>query len=392
LIMQDRFTFDYLAISLVLLGLFAVLGFSIRRQLEPLPFAPGSSQNDSSDGTTQLMNGLQDLGYLINIQTVGTIRPTAQDAIVMILSPNSDYASDERNRLNEWINQGGTLILAADNNQASDLLSSFDLTVQRTLLPKRTGELVLPTLNWPFVGEANIQAKHRLALDCGQAAIHIGDCKRPFLISFGRGNGQVYVLSSLYPFTNVGLENERNAQLVRNLVQLNAAVGSTILVDDLHRRSSALWLVQSPGGWAILLTLLFLTLFVMRYFQPFGKPRPKQNRDQPDRRETAVFIKELAAAQNQLDPNRRIRDHYWQRLKRKLAIRHGLDPGMYDQQFLEALTPYHDQKTVSILIHLMVSMDRHQINELELQRWTTLLLNLKDALENPTVETAVHDF
>jgi hypothetical protein len=388
--MQNRFTLDYFGISFLLLALTAVIGFSLRERLDPLQFASGSSQNGRSDGTDQLINGLRGLGYDVRIQTVGEFQPAQQDAVLFILAPEIDFNAQERQRLNSWITQGGTLILAANNNRTRHLLNNFDLSLRRMWRSQQSTPLVLPTLNWPFVGQAEIAANHGLVLDCGQAAVHLGDCKRPFLVSFGRGNGQVYIMSSLHPFTNGGIANGRNAQLIRNIIQLNAAAGSTILVDELHRSRSALWIVETPAGWATLLTLLLLLLYAMRLFQPFGQPRPEQNRDQPEPRETAVFIKTLAEAQKELDPDRRIRAHYWQGLKRKLARRHGLDPSLADEQFLEALTPYQDQKTISMLIHLMVSMDRQQINELELQRWTTLLINLKDELENRTVDTAVN--
>lgn len=376
-----RFTLDLIAFAVALLVLIGAIALSLLLQVDPLKRAEGSTLNNGRSGTQRLYNKLNNLGYIARPTITNELQPTAQDHILFILAPDLSFSQWEQQTLDQWIINGGTLILAQDNSRPSELLRMFNMSSRRQWPTIRQANLALPTLNWPFVGTVDLRASRKVVMDCGQVAIHIGDCDAPILVSFGRGMGHVYVMSSLYPFTNDGIENGRNAQFILNLVASSATSGNRILFDEVHHQGVSFWLVQTPAGWATILLFLLLLAYGLQSNQRFGKPRPTLIQDEPERRETAAFINHMAAAQKELDQNLRVRDHYWQRLKRKLARRYSTDPRLPDELFFAELSPYLDEQIMGQLIYLMVQLDRQEIKELELQQWTNLVILVWDALE-----------
>ena len=379
--LSRRFTPDLITITIALIVLIGAIALSLFLQIDPLIRADGSTMNNGRSGTQHLYNWLNDLGYSAQPTLTDELQPTAQDHILFILAPDLSFSQWEQQTLDRWIMNGGTLILVQDNSRPRELLRMFDMASRWQFPMIRLSNLVLPTLNWPFVGTVDLRASRRIEMDCGQMAVHIGDCDAPLLVSFGRGQGQVYVMSTLYPFTNDGLENGRNAQFVRNLVQLNATPGSRILFDEVHHQGVTFWLVQTPAGWALMLLFLLLLAYGLQSNQRFGKARPTLIHDEPERRDTATFINHMAAAQKELDQNLRVRNHYWQRLKRKLARRYSTDPQLPDELFFAELSPFMEEQILGQIVYLMVQLDRQDVQELDLLQWTNSVVLLWDALE-----------
>ena len=350
MVSSRRFTPDLIALTAALLVLIGAIGLSLYLQIDPLTHAAGSVWNNGRFGTNQLYSWLNSLGYSAQPSVTDQLQPTSEDRILFVLAPDLAFSQWEQEQLDTWVRSGGILILAMDNGRPRDLLRSYNVSSRWRWPMIQNVDLKLPTLNWPFVGSVNLRATRRIEADCGQVAIHIGDCDSPLLVSFGRGRGQVYVMSSLYPFTNEGLENGRNAQFVRNLVESSAAPGSRILFDEVHHQGASFWLVQTPGGWAAILLFLLLLAYALQSNQRFGNPRPTILKEKPERRDTVAFINNMAAAQKELDPKMRVRDHYWQRLKRKLARRYSADPRLPDDLFISELSPYLEQQIMSQLV------------------------------------------
>ena len=376
-----RFTPDLIAITVALIVLIGAIALSLFRQIDPLTRADGSTLNNGRSGAQTLYNWLNDLGYNAQPTITDELQPNSQDRILFILAPNLEFSQWEQQNLERWIQAGGTLIWVQDRNHPGDLLRLFHVRMRWQWLTMQQATLTLPTLNWPLVGNVDLRASRRIEIDCGQAAVHLGDCDSPVLVSFGYGQGQVYLMSTLFPFTNDGLRNGRNAQLVRNLVQLNAAPGSRILFDEIHHQAVSFWLVQTPAGWATILLVLLLAAYGAQSNQRFGNARPSLAHDEPVRRDTAAFITQMATAQKELDPGLRVRHHYWQRLKRKLGKRYSTDPQLPDELFFAELSPYLAEQIMAQLVYLTVQLDRQDVKELDLQQWTNSVIMLWDRLD-----------
>lgn len=371
----ERFSLDYIGLAIVAVVLLAVVGVSLLRWQNPAASAVGSIQNDGAAGGQALALLLQNLGYEVQIPPGPTLFPQPDDDVWFLLAPTGEFDLVELSALDRWVRAGGVLMLVPAADSDAGVLSYFDLALRRLWLRENEASLRLPTLNWPMVGTVTLRATHRLRLACGRAAVHIGDCQRPFLISFGRGQGQVVVLSSFYPLSNAGLENGRHVQLVENLLRLYAEPGASVRFDELHRRPAGFWLWRTPGGWALILMVLMSVGYGWGRNRPFGRPRPVLRARHSERRQTTSFINQIAAAEKELDETtQEIRRHYWHRLKRRLGRRYAIDPRQPDEQFLAACRDYLDDAQLGQLIHLMVAM-AHPMTDLDLQQWTSSIIS-----------------
>lgn len=374
---SKRFLGDSIGIVLVLAGLAAVIFFSRSQWVGPTGQFPGSVQNRESEGTQSLAAWLIQLGYQVRAPNV-SIATEPDDKILFVLAPKGDFSTFDLLEMRGWVQNGGTLIIAQDYNKPDDLLRQFGLRLGILFPRQQQGELQLPTLNWPWVGPMELEARRQIRVSCDKTAVHLGDCDTPILVSFGQGRGQVYVMSALYPFTNAGLQNSGNARFVQNLVQANARPGEMIVFDEVHRDRRSSWLLQTREGWGLLFCMMALLAYLIGQQQRFGGPRPETQQYEPERRKTAEFITSIA----NVDPTRQhtsIRRHYWQRLKRQLGRRYGLDPALADQYFLAELKPYMDDYELSKCITLLLSMNEPEVNDFEFQEWTRTVLDLGTA-------------
>jgi hypothetical protein len=369
-----RFAGDSIGIVFVLAGLIAVLLYSLAQWVGPTGSFPGSVENQGPEGAQGLAASLIQLGYQVRTPDAA-IAPQPADKILFVLAPDGDFSTFDLLNIESWVRAGGTLIIAQDANQPDELLRQFGLRLSILFPGRRQAELQLPTLNWPWVGTVEVEARRQVRVDCGKAAVHLGDCATPIFISFGQGNGQVYVMSTLHPFTNAGLQQSGNARFVQNLVQANALPGETIVFDEVHRDRRSSWLFQTREGWGLLFSLLALLVYLIAHRQRFGGPRPTTQQHEPERRRTAEFITAIA----NVDPTHQhtsVRRHYWQRLKRQLGRRYGLDPALSDQHFLAELKRFMDDYELSKCITLLITMNDPVLNNFELQEWTRTVLDL----------------
>lgn len=372
--MNHRFTLEYalILLTLTLITLFGVLQLtngSLGVQ------TPGAVDNSGSQGTQQLFGWLATRGYTVEVaQSELDLEDTA---VLFMIAPTSRLDWVEVERLNQWVFDGGTLILVQDQNQAQRLLDKYDIRSGSTLLPQESADFNLPTLNWPPVGEPELKTRTYYRVPCGEAAVHLGECGQAHLAIFSWNAGQVVLLSSLYPLSNAGVQNPANARLIQNLLTLVTSPGDRIVVDETHHGGGWLNWWRSATGLTLIATAVALVAYLVWQNQPFINPpgRSAVMRQPESMQTTSGFINHLADAQRTLDPDRNVRDHYWQQLKRRYSNRHGFDPQLPDEQFFERLRQLEDDDTIGRLIYIMTSMAKPQIVDIELMNWTAVTLD-----------------
>ena len=372
--MRNRFISEtaVLLLLLLLMGVFAYLQFSSGA----IGVQPGDVYNDGEQGTQLLFNWLAQTGY--NVQVAESELVLDDTAVLFIIAPTDQLDFLEVERLNQWVFNGGTLILVQEMGQAQRLLDRFDIRSRRLWVTQQRAPFNVPTLNWPVVGEPELRARSAYRVPCGEVAVHLGDCDEAYLALFSWNAGQVVVLSSLYPLTNGGVQNPANARLIQNLLQLVTSPGDTILVDQTHQGNGLLSWWRSRSGLALLLTAVLLIAYLLWQNQPFNAPggRSAVINDEPEALQTtSAFINHLAHAQKDLDPDRNVREHFWKQLKRKYSNRHGFDPLLNDETFFQRLRKVEDEETIGRLIYIMTSMAKPQIVDLELMHWMSVTLD-----------------
>jgi hypothetical protein len=378
--LSRRFTPDFIGIFLALAALAGIIitALAFINNAEQMA---GSIYNQDEDGTSLFAGWLIEQEY-----QVGTLNsaayPLSNQQLLFILSPKGGFSRSQLTQIKSWLSSGGTLIVAQERRQPVDLPQRFGLYVGRMWPGVDQASLQLPALNWPLVGEANVQATHRLRFTCGQVAIHIGNCNRPIMASFGEGLGQVFYFSTAYPFTNAGLTDRGNAQLLQNLVLATAAPGSTILFDEWHQRLHTTWIIGTAAGWGLIFALLVLTAFFLWHNVLTDKPAATEKgisdftAKQPG--DAYEYITAMAIAQQELEGPRSITAHYWQRLKRQYGRRYGLDPALPDDSFMAMLKDILSDEEISTIIHLSIAKNypKQMANELELRHWVSTIITL----------------
>lgn len=363
-----RLSWESALVVALLLALCLVVILGVVRQ-ETRSHERGSTYAGHSEGTQALVQWLSQLGYTVRTldEAPWTLPPDAH--ALLIIAPSGSFSQTELRRLGAWTQDGGTVIIAQDRDRSTQLLAHLGLGLARLTRPVERAALRLPALNWPSVGEALVRASRGLRLGRDDAAVHMGDCNTPLLVSWGQGAGQVFVISTAYPFTNAGLADEGNAQLVYNLVRAGAPPGGTVVFDEAHHLRppavlSLAWLVSRPEGWGLIYGGGLLFLYLLLSGRHFGAPLPVSARAAP--RTSAEFVSAIASLQQRTGRSGATLRHYKAQLKRALAKPHRLDPTLPDEAFVAALGRCRDDVDLGALRQLMGDLSRERVSKEEL--------------------------
>ncbi|MEZ4642310.1 MAG: DUF4350 domain-containing protein [Chloroflexota bacterium] len=348
----------------------------------------GSLYSMEASGTQRFAAQLSNWGYQVVAEKETPLLPDMADTALFVMGVSEDFNDLETSWLRIWVQSGGTLLVAQDNGKTRRLLQSFNINLKRTWSQVETAPLQLPVFNWPQVGTVTLQTHYAVDVPCGYAAIHVGDCDTPLLVLFGYGNGQVIVLSSLYPFTNEGLQAPGNAQFVTNLVQTAVPTGSQIRFDEAHRPhtgAARAWLLTTPTGWALLYTVLLLLIYAWWQGRSLQTAVPVTATTAANEfaatQSTDEFITDMANLYQQSSQEKNIQHHFWQRLKRQLARKYHCDYNLPEAEFFTELLPYQDEIDIATLISLHTSLQNQESTSSQLVWWVTQVIEFTEALD-----------
>jgi hypothetical protein len=290
----------------------------------------------------------------------------------VIVEPWTRFEPADVTLLTGWVKDGGTLVLAADNN-FSGLPAAFDATLVDLAGP------VTATVRQPFFNrpplvdplppvQAGISLTRKdyivhLAADSGQGKI------TPTLVSFRHGRGKVYLTTHVDAFTNAGLRNRASATLVYNLLR-DVPPGGQILFDEYHHGfveppEAGRLLFRSPWGWALLYGAGIILAVMALNGRAFGAPLPLS--DARPRRSTAEYVTSMANLLRRARQRGPIAGHYHDELKRRLARPYRINPAQGDLAFTRELARYREIDQ-DALFELLKGLNRDPSGERELVR------------------------
>ena len=122
----------------IFLALIVALVYEARQQAavpETLPYLASST---SPEGTAALYRWLDELGYPTSDEALDlfSLPPTAE--IIFLLNPNQRITDGEWETLNNWVNGGGTLVVAGTQPSATAVFGRLDRgNLPRCLEPRR---------------------------------------------------------------------------------------------------------------------------------------------------------------------------------------------------------------------------------------------------------------
>lgn len=246
----------------------AILGATVT---SATPYGP---YNGNWDGASELRTIASEESTVTLAHTTTAYEDATADSTAFILAPQDQYRAAESARVRQFVQRGGTLVIAAETNQTNDLLVDLGLTVRldgRLLRDEQEHyrDPALPiatevldhnvtanvdglTLNYGTVinltiptattgpasrsdldtddawtgeflinssGFAYIDANNNSQLDDSERVR-----ERPVVVAEPVGRGRVIVVSDASVFTNAMLDRPGNRQFAQNLVEGSARV------------------------------------------------------------------------------------------------------------------------------------------------------------------------
>lgn len=332
--------------GMIVLALFAVFATGVvlfsRSQSADPAYDPSSR---GPQGLLLWREWLLEMGYAV--QTTGrasfTLPPAT--ALLFIYPGVENFTEDEADRLVDWVENGGTLVLVGV--QDSQLLDRFDFEMvepdmfsatayarqSQPLLPDAPiswagpGPVLLPTGGEPAVPI--------IVLPGGAPAVSVQ----------AQNAGVVWLLPERYAFTNADLmENEQPYLLIAALRGVPA--GALVVLDTYHLFGRSLladnrivtiqdWLYGTATGWATLFLIGLIVIFLFLNGRRLGPPLliPTQGR----RREAAEYVVAMAGLQRRANVSDSIARHHRRRLRRALGRPYRISADVDDAEFLRRL-------------------------------------------------------
>jgi hypothetical protein len=332
-------------IALVIFGVLIAVAIVATIQQAETPVAPPlASFSAQPNGGKALRLWLEELDYDVDADSVAVFEPPDDTQLLLMLQPTETILESEWQVLDEWVEQGGTLLLAGDSFTTRIAVDHFDIemlfesaeiTQLNAQSPLLSGSLLIDS--------AEIEQRAWLSTERDDIVVHLANGEQPLIVSFDEGQGRVIIAATTRPFTNVGLQNDGNGAIVLNLIE-GARNPGDIWFDEWHHGVRArlpdslgltAWLRQVPTGQAFLLAgliILFALALGGRHFGRVWNPAGNGTRRTP-----LEFITAIANLNRRAGNREEVLENYRYRLKRSLGQRYRIDPRLSDAVFLEQL-------------------------------------------------------
>jgi hypothetical protein len=359
-----------LAIGILVL-LVAVTIFAAVQKKSQQQYPTLSSISPAQDGALALKLWVKDLHYGVDETVLDSFTLPRDASILFVLEPMLP-AEQELKAIDDWVKEGGTLIAIGEQYGMYTLVDHFDFDF--SYLADQAGEADVET---PLVESPVVPALKNLGVRVGlhsnrnDYVVLATNKGEPVLVSFDHGKGRVILGTLPAAFTNAGLKQAGNAELVLNILALAKSKG-TIWFDEWHHGQRSQEQVLGPGeflrrtpiGHALLFSVLvvFLGLFIQG--RGFGRPVPLPQ--DVKRRGALEHVTGIANLSRRASHRPAVMMQYHQQIKRKLGQRYRLDPSMDDREYVDALAAYNPSLDKDKLLNLLQRLKNKNISEAEM--------------------------
>lgn len=381
-----------LGLILLLVAVTTVATYWQTRQAAEQPVL--ATFSNRPDGARALRLWLEEMGYAVTTDTAAVFQLPDEADLALILEPElPGITEQEWEALDSWVAAGGTLLLAGEGFGTAFAFTHYRFDVDYTVaeddetLPAApllaSPPLSAPTLahlrpratlsNEGLAGnalaaEGNAEAPARAQ---GEFIPLLDQAGEPLLITFTWGEGRVLLSTLTYPFSNVGLKEAGNADVILNLVSLAGPAGSTIWFDEWHhgQRATAApeiagpaeWLRKTPAGHSLLYAGLVLFLGLALAGWRFGRPVPLP--EERRRRPPLEHITAVANLKRRAGHRQATLATYHRQLKRVLGHRYRLDASLPDDAFVNLLAQYRPDLDEDALLRLLTRLRAPNVGE-----------------------------
>ncbi|MCB8942853.1 MAG: DUF4350 domain-containing protein [Ardenticatenaceae bacterium] len=363
--------------SWLALGLFVLLaivsGISLYQQTSEPTLPPLTGHSTQPDGAKALWLWLEALDYEVTDQVAATFAIPEGSDIMLLLQPTTFVDESEWPLIDEWIEAGGTLLLAGTNFYTEQALAHFDFGLDLRSLPVSEVEQQTPLMaSPPAVALPVADNLLTLQTERDDYVTHFAVGMAPVVVSVGQGNGRIILTTLTDPFTNTGLREAGYPELVLNLISAAGAT-KTVWFDEWHHgvrvqadeiAGFGAWLQRTPLGRSFLLIAVVVFVAIVLQGRPFGRPVPLPQAT--TRRAPLEYITALANLSRRAGHRTAVMQDYRHRLKKSIGHRYRLDPTLPDAQFLAQLAEYNSNLDITALRSLLQRLSAANIGEGEM--------------------------
>ena len=266
--------------------------------------------------------------------------------------------------IQDFVNTGGTLIVAGDNPLLNGLFNVYGLESRE--LPERQ-EFSHRIADEPFfprhrVDEIRVRTNFVLEPMTHEIAILYGTEDGATVATLRHGEGRVFLITSAYLFHKNGLQyDENNATLLYNLMSTlphNARVGLAekryYTTETRPPNPFAALVFGTRGGLAAVYICLTLFVFLMLRGRRFGKPLDVQERS---RRLSSEYVHAMTALYQKGDTRSEILKHIRDTFRADIGNRWRVNPNLDTPTFLEELAHRGAVDENEELTHLVMDLE-----------------------------------
>ena len=362
---KDSWLVVGLLLTLVFITIAAGLRQSDNRRLPAL-----SATSNEPNGGRALFLWLDQLGYQPQAERSSEFSLPSNTSLALILEPITTIENNEWEIIDQWVEGGGVLVLAGQGWWATRAFGHYEFEIRSLTI--QSGDLALqnPLFTSPSILDwlPNRSAVH-MESQRQDFVTHLAVQGYPILVSFQQGAGRVILSTSTSPFTNAGLKESGNPELVLNLVATASRRGRAWF-DEWHLgiRSEAFevsgptqWLRYTPAGRSLLYLAGIVFLALLLQGRAFGRPIPLNG--ESTRRAPLEYITALANLSRRAGHRSAVLQQYRHQIKRQLGRRYRINPTLSDEEFTHTLAQVSPEIDAPALLKLLLRLHQKQVSE-----------------------------
>lgn len=355
-------------VLLVLVTTFAALQQETEQEYPPL-----STLSSAPDGALALKLWVQELQYDVDEQVLGEFLPPEDVSILLMLDPILP-AESELQALDDWVEAGGTLIAIGEQYSMYSLVDHYRFSLSYLSDQNTTPARETPLLSSPAAMDLkNAKVSFALQSERDDFVVLVTYQGEPVVVSFEQGQGRVILGTVAGSFTNAGLKQPGNPELVLNILALARTKGP-VWFDEWHHGlrtgdqilGPSAFLRRTPVGRSLLFIAFAVLIVLFLQGRGFGRPVPLPQEIR--RRGALEHVTGVANLSRRAAHRSAVMMHYHQQIKRKLGQRYRLDPNMEDREYVNALAGYNSSLNKDELLGLLSRLKHKDVGEPEMVR------------------------